>query len=313
MTDSEAPTPDKTEKNVPPGIAIDGARAKNIREAKKLTQLYVASVVGVTTDTISRWENNRYPSIRRDNAEKLAAALEVDLAEIVRPEAEETQAPSPVASSPLPSQKNKHRIWLVAVLLILVIAIAAISHFLTAPPPAVRVLPHFAAPGEVIPVRITVTSRGKESTGCIVKEKIPAGWILVKAQPAISPGSQYESGELKWLLPGGSGTTIISYTLQVAATARQGEEMTFAGFNVVELGGITRSESVGGTSTIRIGDYHWADSNGDHRIDDNEIFPAYRLTDDMKGFGLDWPTIEAIWNSKGYRWLQSEQTFLPLK
>jgi DNA-binding transcriptional regulator YiaG len=37
-----------------PLVAIDGAAARRIREEKKLTQLYVASVVGVTTDTISR-------------------------------------------------------------------------------------------------------------------------------------------------------------------------------------------------------------------------------------------------------------------
>src|SRR4051794_38221369 len=77
---------EKMEKGIVPGVAIDGARIRTIREAKRLTQLYVASVVGVTTDTISRWENNRYPSIRRDNAEKLAGALEVTLDEIVRKE-----------------------------------------------------------------------------------------------------------------------------------------------------------------------------------------------------------------------------------
>ena len=40
-------------------VPLDGLRARKIRETKKLTQLYVANVVGVTTDTISRWENNR--------------------------------------------------------------------------------------------------------------------------------------------------------------------------------------------------------------------------------------------------------------
>src|ERR1700674_4404655 len=77
---------EKTEKSALPVVAVDGVKIKSIRETKKLTQLYVASVVGVTTDTISRWENNRYPTIRRDNAEKLATALEVGLAEILRQE-----------------------------------------------------------------------------------------------------------------------------------------------------------------------------------------------------------------------------------
>ena len=67
--------PEKMEKVPPPGVAVDGTKVRTIREGKKLTQLYVASVVGVTTDTISRWENNRYPTRKRDNAQKVAGAI----------------------------------------------------------------------------------------------------------------------------------------------------------------------------------------------------------------------------------------------
>ncbi|HSH14379.1 MAG TPA: helix-turn-helix transcriptional regulator, partial [Desulfurivibrionaceae bacterium] len=63
----------------PPMVRIDGAKARRIRENKGLTQLYVATVVQVTTDTISRWENRRYPTIKKENAEKLAEALGVEL------------------------------------------------------------------------------------------------------------------------------------------------------------------------------------------------------------------------------------------
>ena len=45
-------------------VKIDGARVRRLREQKGLTQLYVATAVQVTTDTISRWENKRYPSIK---------------------------------------------------------------------------------------------------------------------------------------------------------------------------------------------------------------------------------------------------------
>jgi DNA-binding transcriptional regulator YiaG len=44
----------------PQMVKIDGSRVRIIRESKGLTQLYIATVVGVTTDTISRWENRRY-------------------------------------------------------------------------------------------------------------------------------------------------------------------------------------------------------------------------------------------------------------
>ena len=68
---------------IPVTVFLDGSAAKQIREEKNLTQLYVSKVVGVTTDTISRWENNRYPTIKRDNALKLAEALEVEVEEIL--------------------------------------------------------------------------------------------------------------------------------------------------------------------------------------------------------------------------------------
>ena len=66
-------------------VRIDGDRIKALRLQKGLTQLYLASFVGVTTDTISRWENKKIPSIKRENALKLAEALEVSLDEILLP------------------------------------------------------------------------------------------------------------------------------------------------------------------------------------------------------------------------------------
>jgi len=188
--------PEKTEKSTPPGVAIDGTKAKNIREAKKFTQLYVANVVGVTTDTISRWENNRYPSIRRDNAEKLVAAGRV------------------------------------------------------------------------------------------------AGQ------------------EIKWLIPGGGGPVTISYTLQVPVDAGLQTTATFTGAIVVGASSINRTEETGGDREITVAGIHWADRNGDGRIDDNEIMPAYYLTEEMKGLGLDWNRIEAIWSGKGYTWDRERNEFV---
>jgi len=49
--------------------------------------------------------------------------------------------------------------------------------------------------------------------------------------------------------------------------------------------------------------------NGDGRIDDNEIMPAYYLTEEMKGLGLDWKTVESIWTGAGYTWNDTLKTF----
>ena len=60
-------------------VKIDGSKVRQIREQKGLTQLYIATAVDVTTDTVSRWENKRYPSIKKENGLRLAEALEVPL------------------------------------------------------------------------------------------------------------------------------------------------------------------------------------------------------------------------------------------
>jgi transcriptional regulator with XRE-family HTH domain len=171
----------KTEKATTPSVAIDGARIRSVRETKKLTQLYVASVVGVTTDTISRWENNRYPSIKRDNAEKLAGALEVDLAEILR----EDETAEELASAPAAPSPRRWIFGLVALLLLL-LAVFFFTRSMVPAPRAVRYAPHYAAPGEIIPVQIKITRQGGEQIGFILKEKLPAGWRLVSALPASS-------------------------------------------------------------------------------------------------------------------------------
>ena len=283
-----------------PGVAIDGPRIRSVREAKKLTQLYVASVVGVTTDTISRWENNRYPSIKRDNAEKLASALEVDLVEILRQEElPELPGDTPVLSATRPTRPLL--LISLAALALLVLAVFLVSRNRIPAPRAERVAPHFAAPGEIIPVQIKITRQGGENIGFILKEQLPEGWRLVNALPASSSADPSGSG-VKWLIPGGNASVTVSYTVQLPAAAALGHEAKLQGEVVLHEAGINRTEPVVGSGAIRVGAYHWADLNGDGRIDDDEIMPAYYICEEMKGLGLDWKTIEAIWSAKGYRW-----------
>jgi len=300
---------EKTEKSPLPGVAIDGTTIKSIREAKKLTQLYVASVVGVTTDTISRWENNRYPTIKRENAEKLATALDVELEEILR------QGPAVMEEEPTPSFTPTKRRLVIAAAVVLMAAGLTIYLFirqLAATPTAVRWLPHYAAPGEIVPVQIKVTRRDSGSRGFIIKEQLPAGWRLVKAVPAASSGEP-AAAEVKWLIPGGNGPVSVSYTVQIPETAPVNGKAAFGGKIIVNTGGINRTEPIGGSADVTVGAFHWADANGDGRIDDNEIMPAYYLTEELKGLGLDWKSIEAIWSGKGYVWDKERKTFVVVK
>ena len=298
---------DKAEKLSSAGVAIDGQRVRAIREEKKLTQLYVASVVGVTTDTISRWENNRYPTIKRENAEKLAAALEVALTDIERreeaPQGEET---------PLPPPKSSRRF--LTALLVVVAVIAAgliVSRLGQSPLTAARWLPRFTPPGEVVPVQIKVNRRGSGQEGFIIRERLPAGWRFLTASPPVAPGEP-RGGELKWLIPGGSGQVVVSYTALSPSSYPLNSMASFLGNIVVHSGGVSRSEATGGSHSITIAPFHWADANGDGRIDDNEIMPAYYLTEEMRGLGLDWKGIETIWSARGYRWETGTRRFEPI-
>src|SRR6266545_459745 len=192
---------DKTEKSPLPVVAIDGVKIKAIREIKKLTQLYVASVVGVTTDTISRWENNRYPTIKRDNAERLASALEVELAEILRQEDAE-----PAEEKPSPSPRNRRRSIIIGVALAVLIAVGLLLFYRqrTAVSLVERKLPRFGAPGEVIPVQLRIHRNASSGTGLIIKERLPAGWRIVSSLPPAATGPA-GADELKWLVPSGAG------------------------------------------------------------------------------------------------------------
>lgn len=289
---------EKTEKSPLPVVAIDGVKIKALRESKKLTQLYVASVVGVTTDTISRWENNRYPAIKRDNAEKLASALEVALAEILRREGEGEEA----EQAP-PAQKSRRRTLVLAVSVAALLVLAALffSRQVRAVATAERRLPRFGAPGAVIPVQIRISRKDSSAAGLIIKERFPAGWRLVSAMPPAASG-QADAGEAKWLIPAGSGPVAIAYTVRVSPAAALGTTAAFAGEVVAQVGGITSRTASGGDRTVAVAGVHWADRNGDGRIDDEEIMPAYYLTEEMKGVPFDWRSIEAIWSGRGYRW-----------
>jgi hypothetical protein len=169
-------------------------------------------------------------------------------------------------------------------------------------------LPRFCAPGEIIPVQIKVSRGGSDQEGLIIKERLPAGWRLVASLPPAAAGRD-TAGEVKWLIPGGSDQVTLSYTVQVNPSAPPTSAAAFAGSVVARAGGLARTETIGGDLTVKVAGMHWADSNGDGRIDDNEIMPAYYLTEELKGLGLDWKTIEVIWSGKGYVWDQRTERF----
>ncbi|NIQ96972.1 MAG: helix-turn-helix transcriptional regulator [Desulfuromonadales bacterium] len=295
------------DESLAPTVCLDGSSVRRIREEKNFTQLYVAKVVGVTTDTISRWENNRYPTIKRSNAIRLAEALEVDLAAILRDEEHDNGG----LSSALLSRRR----WMLLVLLVLIGVGGAAWHFTSrGNEPVVivraqRLLPNYAAPGTIVPVRVRLQTEG-EPTGFILRERFPKGWKLIEASPPPSSLDNVD-GIARWIVKPGSQLGVIAYRIQVGAAEPAESQGKFLGEVIVDPRGSGQSRIVGGSNVVGVDYYHWADSDGDQVIADWEVLRASDTVDEMPKIHLDWDVIEDIWDAGGYRWNPEKQRFLP--
>lgn len=205
-----------------PTVNLDSEAIRRIREEKKLTQLYVAKVVGVTTDTVSRWENNRYPSIKRENAVRLAEALEVDVEEILEKNEDDVEGVDEEAepAEAFPPQRSKDsRAWLLLLPALLVVAGVIIYWLMQRQDTLVgrfegyRSLPPYAAPGEVIPVHIRLETDDTVK-GYILRESFPKGWQLVEAAPPPTSLNNAE-GVARWIVKPGDERNRVVYRLRV--------------------------------------------------------------------------------------------------
>jgi len=292
-------------------VALDGSVLKQLREEKRLTQLYVSKVVGVTTDTISRWENNRYPSMRRENALKLAEALEVPVEELLRkPEPVADEAPAPRALKPIAIAGA-----LTLVMLTVLLASLLWRGSNQPPPPATitaeRILPNYAAPGTGIPVQVKLTQRADDS-GFILREYLPKGWKLLQASPPAS-SLDNDNGMVRWIVKAGDARERIVYLVQVDAQAAPGSSGVFQGEVVAGAGGGKTAVPVNGDGRVSVAPVLWADLNGDGHIDDSEMLQASHTVDAMPGVYIDWLELERMWNAGGYRWDEERRRFVAVR
>ncbi|HXV22282.1 MAG TPA: helix-turn-helix transcriptional regulator [Desulfuromonadales bacterium] len=293
---------------LPPTVCLDGAAVRRIREEKKLTQLYVAKVVGVTTDTISRWENNRYPSIKRENALRLAEALEAPVEDIL-------QGGTGICTMAEPALPPRRLIYRALPIFLVLFVLAAVYFFVQrqqAPADSLlaeRVLPKFAAPGSSIPVQVRLEA-GSEMKGFILREHFPPGWKLIEASPPPS-SLDNEEGTARWIVKPGEERRMIAYLVKVDRAAELGREGTFSGEAVANPNGRNTPSPVTGATQLRIGPFQWADLNGDNVIDDSEMLQASDTVDSMKDIHLNWRQLEEIWDAGGYRWDERREQFVP--
>lgn len=298
-----------------PSVAVDGEALRRIREQKRLTQLYVSKVVGVTTDTVSRWENNRYPTIRRENAVKLADALEVELAEIIRPSAEAPPAGQTQGQKPL-WWRRRFVIPLMASLAVLVLLLVvwfAMPSSTQSPLPqllAKRVTPAHAAPGQQVVILVEI-SGSAPLKGLILREDYPPGWVFSAAQPEAASHDD-SNGVARWIVRQPGLPLQVYYRLDVPREATIGAQIILAGELIANPDGQHFSIPVGTAADgFRIAPFHWADADANLVIDDLEILEFSELVEKIPELDGAWPLVEEIWLAGGYRWDGRHYRFLP--
>lgn len=299
--------------NLPPTVCLDGAAVRRIREEKRLTQLYVAKVVGVTTDTISRWENNRYPTIKRENALRLGEALEVPVLHILQAEEDGALLAAP-QQTPL---WRRPFCWISCAALLLLLC-WLVYRFTREQPPvetlplhAQRLLLGHGAPGSEIPVRVRIEA-GDEERGFILREHFPPGWKMIEASPPAS-SLDNEEGTARWIVKPGEKRSLIVYILKADRNRGFGEIGLFRGEVVASSESHVPPTPVEGDVRVTTAPFLWADQNGDGSVDDAEMLEASDIVDEMNGVHLDWKQLETIWGAGAYRWDEEKRQFFPVK
>lgn len=302
-----------------PMVKIDGDKIRKLRESKGLTQLFLATVVEVTTDTISRWENKRYPTIKRENGIKLAEALEVELDDILDHSDTEADAEEPdggtqdqvdTQTATSPAQSFGKKPLIIAAGSVLLLLVFSLWWFLQTPQDmavsARRILPVHTIAGQPFPVAISVSTGSSVSHTLILKESLPPEAVLVSAVPKNS--SVGHGTSLKWLSKIKEEKTF-AYVVKIESPSAV--SAVFSGTVAVHKAP-GEEIKVSGRDSISIGAYHWADSNGDGIISDEEILTVYDEFSEISGLELDIDQVEEIWLGSGYKWDTTSSSFIVL-
>lgn len=288
-------------------LIIDGKKLRLLRERRKLTQLYLATSVEVTTETISRWENNRHPTIKRENAEKLAEVLGVGLEDLLKDAPKMVAEPDPVdvtAHAPEDGTGGggRRRLWAMLGALLVLVA-GGILWWGTALSPAFvtvsRYLPAAILPGQPFPVVIRIEANDA-SMPLMVREHLPQSCRLISALPSCLHVG-HDGRQLKWVVgTEGSHVHTIVYLVQAEHLAL-GQQLSLSG-SLVTGRRTSREIPLQGGQTTTISSFHWADDNQDHRIDDAELLSVFELFPQAEALGINLEEIKTIWAGSGYRW-----------
>ena len=287
-------------------VRISGGKVRSLREEQNLTQLYLATGVGVTTETISRWERQEAPTVKKENGLKLAEALNVSLDEILAP-LEEEELPGAPVPVPLKGWWPK-RYWLVTLLFCgaLFFFMLFRQHSGQVHLSAERIMPPHTVAGHHFPVVIDVDFVSEKNSSFLLKEQLPTGCRVVQAVPETTAEGD---GALKWVDKNGTGRRDFSYMAACdSGLGEEGRALKFEAFLLARE--FSRNEiPVTGVSRLQLADFHWADGDRNGQIDDEELLAVYDDFGRVTGLGVDVDEVENIWMGSGYRWDRENRRF----
>ncbi len=286
-------------------VKIDGEKVKELREQQGLTQLYIATAVQVTTDTISRWENKRYPSIKKENGLKLAEALDVELADILEKQnVSQSKSNSDISQtlSPAVSRKKYLLPFVLAIVMLLVCGYLFFIEQKKSKVSAKRLLPARTIAGQPFPVIVEVDSHSEDDIALILKESLPDNAYIVSTSPKVATG---KNSNIKWIQKI-HGKSVFAYMVKIEGDTTTNN--SFSGTVSLHEGAAGPLE-VTGQNAIYLGPHHWADTNGDNIISDHEILSVYDRYSGIDGLQIDIDLIERMWLGSGYQWQKKSKTF----
>lgn len=311
--------------NASNSVDINGDKIRRLREQKELTQLYLATVVGVTTDTISRWENRRYPSVKIENAKKLAEALGVGLEELldepaetipvaneIAPEEQTGDGAVAEAASELRGSWFRRKKMRIAAAAALVVACAAAIFSLAdvwrAGVRATRVLPPHTAPNVPFPVLVYASGEADADSTLLIREELRGE---CEAFGPVAEGEPKGFGKNpRWIGKLEGGKAAFLYLVQPGKKLKSEDEIRFSGDTIAREGQV-KGDAIGGADSIVIAPYHWVDTDKDYVITDAEILKAYE-TYSIPGENLvNFTAIEELWLAGRYGWNKKTMAFVP--
>jgi len=287
-------------------VRVSGTTIRSLREEQDLTQLYLATAVGVTTETISRWERQDAPTIKEENSLKLAVALSVSLDAILAPV---TAQPEP-APEIIPSAAPRNVIRKITFAVLLLLGSVVLFYLLVNKSgeihfSAKRNMPGHSVAGRGFPVVIDVDFLSGKSSSLLLKEQLPKGCRVLNTMPQATVA---DAGFIKWIEKKGSGRNTFAY--MASCRVQEDDLGTFSFHGTLLVRQSSRQEiAVDGRIRHQLLDFHWADTNTDNSIDDEELLAVYDDFGTVEGLLVDMEEVEAIWMGSGYRWNAKQAVF----